>query len=164
MTADPTTLALSAIGGVASLARELLKSKGDEKSQGTIVEMMSLLMEAQTNTMAVKVENAALLQDKRDLEAEIQRLLDWTSEKQRYALMQIWAGASAYALKASQSNGEAPHLLCPNCFSQSKKSFLSPYQGAANNHGRTNGIACGVCPTKISYQHGSVPAANYAPG
>lgn len=163
---DPSTTAISAIGAAFKLARELVSSHADEKLKRDLGELAGLLFEAQTNSMAVKIENTALLDDKRDLEAELVRLKDWAAERERYALVRLWdySPAVAYGLLESKSNGQPAHFLCANCFDQTKKSFLGPYAAAIGKDGRANGLAC-ACGVKLIWPHSDLPpAAEYAPG
>ena len=163
--ADPVSNSISAIGAVASLATKLLKSHVDEQSKRDLVDMVSLLLEAQTNTMAVKVENTTLLDANRELAAEIERMKDWAAEKQRYALGPIWENAVAYLLKENQAAGQPPHALCPNCFTQSKKTFLGPYRTTHGSRGGYDqGMSCPACQTRMNYPYmGDLPALGYAP-
>lgn len=85
---------------------------------------------------------------------------DWEGEKNRYALVTIWEGAVAYALKESMSMGEPPHWLCTNCYQDGKKAILNESVNAKNFHG----VTCPVCKSTIQTAYYSLSAAEYAPG
>lgn len=130
-----------------------------------MAEMVALLLDAQMSTMAVKVENTSMLAENNALKAEVDRLRDWSAQQSRYKLTSIWGEgpAVAYSLKESQANGEPPHLLCPNCFAQTKKSFLAPYEHKSNKDGRQSGLAC-QCGCTVAYPwSGSPPTPQFAP-
>src|SRR4051794_8174501 len=60
----------------------------------------------------------------RTLEAEVASLKAWDAAKEPYELKPLGSGAIAYMLKPEARGTEPPHWLCPNCYTQGKKSFF----------------------------------------
>ena len=80
----------------------------------------------QEQIVAAQESYAALLENVRMLEAEARRLEIWESEKERYELKNVTEHSKilAYTLKGSEQGAEPPHWICPDCYSQAKKSLL----------------------------------------
>lgn len=119
ITSVMTTLA-TAIG----LAKDLANAKIDQATRDKAIALQSTIMEFQTLALAIKAENHALLDAKRDLEEQIRRMEEWGREEARYHLCELAPGVFAYALNPEAGTAEPAHLLCANCYQQRLKSIL----------------------------------------
>ena len=140
--------------GVGSLkaAFDITKGLNAANTQAGINEVKIALQEhilnAQQALAAANEQQSAVAERIRNLEQEIMRLKDWSAEKERYHLQDIYRGAMAYVPKPGMENGEPPHWLCANCFNQGRKSFLQfkgqdKRPGGGNGHQSTYG--CDAC-------------------
>jgi Zn finger protein HypA/HybF involved in hydrogenase expression len=60
----------------------------------------------------------------RQLEQEIMQFKDWEREKQRYVMKRFNPGTIAYVLQSGMADGEPPHCLCAQCYTEGKKGHL----------------------------------------
>jgi len=126
---DPLTALLTAIPSLAKAGADIAAASDEAKRNAQLIAFQSVIIQLQSTIASVQIQNASLLQDKRDLERQIAEMNGWEGEKQRYTLVTIWDGSVAYALKESASQGEPPHWLCTFCYSNGKKSILYPVEG-----------------------------------
>lgn len=115
------------------------------------LELQSLIIDAQNHVLATNEERSALLDKVSKLETEVAGLKNWDAEKERYKLTDVGSGVVAYVEKSSVTDGEVPHRLCANCFSQGQKSFLQPMHMMP---GRALVLACHRCGG-YGYAHGA---------
>jgi hypothetical protein len=113
------------------------------------IELQSIIIAAQQQTLAIQQSHAVLEAKTRDLEAECVRLKDWSREKQNYALREIAPGVFAYAEKQFVGAFQQAHKYCCNCFDHDEKSLLQQ-----TNH-MLSGIQlnCPRCPFKAIFNH-----------
>lgn len=125
-----------------------------------LIETGQMVVQLSASLMAEQAKNAALLKRERDLEEEIVQLKNWNLEKPRYQLVSIWAGAFAYALKPSMSNGEPAHWLCTTCYEHGKKSIL-----VATKHKDYPrfGAQCPVCKVFMISEYNNPSPHEFAP-
>lgn len=120
------------IGGLEGLknAMDAVKGLNGAITEGKIAEAKAALLTDLSNANFGLIDAQRLLLEDTDtiraLEAEIVKLKDWNAEAQRYELADAGLGSVAYRLKPEEGMGEPAHWLCPNCFAESKKSFLVP--------------------------------------
>jgi len=130
----------------------------DLMKKGSTLEAQEKIMSLREGAIELQEENMELKARIRELESQLKVKEDWSLEKSRYELVNPWKGpAQAYALKKDASNGEAPHLLCTNCFHESRKKILTPQS--------KEGWAYMVCPScKASLRTGyrGIGEAKYA--
>jgi hypothetical protein len=130
----------------------------DLLKKGSTMEAQEQIMSLREGALELQEENQELKKRVRELEDSLQTKENWSKEKGRYVLVNPWGGpAQVYALKKAGAESEAPHLLCTNCFHQSRKTILTP-QGK-------EGWAYLICPScKASIQTGyrKVGGAKYA--
>ena len=74
--------------------------------------------------MALQAQHAALVNELEAVKKRLADAEDWAAERARYELSEISPRVFAFAVKESMRGTEPPHLLCANCFQQSKKSLL----------------------------------------
>lgn len=121
--------AISSLKVATTLAKSILDTKNMVEVQGKVIEIQSALLEAQNSAISATSAQFELVEKVRQLESELKSATSWSGETERYALVSPFRnGGPVFALKSSAASGEAPHLLCPNCFSSRRKSFLAPIQ------------------------------------
>lgn len=109
--------------------------------KGSTIEAQEKIMELREGAIELQEQNIQLRERIRELEGQVKAVSDWEEQKNRYALVSPWNGpAQAYALKESHSQGERPHLLCTNCFHNSKRVLLNPSKSK-------DGFIALICPT-----------------
>jgi hypothetical protein len=119
-------------GALTGLSGALEIAKGIN-SKITAVEMAEAKSELLERLSTVQIALAEATQEVlsaqeriRTLEAEIVQLKEWDAEAESYELADTGAGALAYLPKGAEGNYKSGHWLCPNCFSERKKSLLIP--------------------------------------
>ena len=123
---------LAEIGaGLSSLkaAKDIVQGLNAAKTEAAInsvkIDLQGHILEAQQGLFAAQEAQSTDARRIAELEQEIMRLKDWSAEKERYRLVDIWRGTVDYTPKAGMENGEPPHWLCSNCFNHGRKSFLA---------------------------------------
>lgn len=89
-----------------------------------VSEVNAKLIDANTAVLASQEKQSFLSERVRQLEQEIIQSKNWQAESERYQLTEIAPGRLAYTIKPGYEKGETRHLLCTNCFCNSKKSYL----------------------------------------
>lgn len=117
-------LGIKALKSAFDIAKEIKDLNDTTAIRGKIIEMQSLIMEAQSSAIGAREDHAAQLDRIRSLEEEVSRLKAWDGERNRYELKDIGGAMFVYMLKRSERGNEPPHWLCPNCFEDGKKSLF----------------------------------------
>jgi len=117
--------AVAALKTAGEIAGSFLGLRDLAQVQGKVIELQSVILAAQQSALAAQGEQFTLLEQKRELEAEIARLRAWDAEKQRYGLREVAPGAVTHVVKPEAQGSEPVHAICSNCFEQGQKSFLS---------------------------------------
>jgi ribosomal protein L32 len=123
---NPVTLGLGSLKSAMDTLKSLNATITEAEVAKVRVEISGHLIAANAAMLDVQ---RTLLEDTdiiRALEAENMQLKDWSREAERYELDDVGQGAVAYALKPECTGSGAAHHLCPNCFTQRKRSFLQP--------------------------------------
>ena len=115
-----------------------LKSE-TEKNQA-IIDIQRNVLEAQRALTEADGVHAADLKRIAELEQEIVRLKDWSAERKRYQLVDVWQGAFAYMPKPGMEDGQPAHWLCTNCFNQGRRSFMQSKGGVDGDQ-----FGCDAC-------------------
>lgn len=105
-----------------------------------VSEVNAELISSQAATIASQKSEMTLTKRVSELEQKIMTLENWEREAERYQLTNLAPGIPTRTLKPGMEQGETPHPLCANCFSNHKKSFLQ-YNPPANR-GR---MTCARC-------------------
>jgi hypothetical protein len=148
-------LGIQALRTAFNLAKEAKELTDTTAIRAKVIEMQTLIMEAQSNAIDAREAHSHLVAQIRDLEQEIHRLKAWDNEKQKYELQSINGGSVAYALRADIADRGAPHWLCGNCFERGQKSFLQA--GAVGAVSQMVTWSCAVCSSKIMTSRDVVP-------
>ena len=116
---------VDAIGKAIELFKNLPKDKATQEFQKQLVEVQALAVASNKQMLKLQTQNHAL-------EEKLSKLEDFSEEKNRHELRRLGETVSVYVLKEEFMNrsGEV-HELCPNCFADSKLSYLdkSRFQG-----------------------------------
>jgi len=100
--------------------------------------MQQEILNAQSSLIDAQSRQTTLTETVGALKEQIARIKAWDRDKERYALVPIFAGALAYALKEECKGSEPPHWVCTRCSEDGFKSILNP------RHERQ--MFCYVCP------------------
>ena len=89
-----------------------------------------------------------MLERVRALESQLADRSAWDVEKGRYELRTVSNGeAVVYALKPDADGRDVPHWLCPNCFTNGRKSILFAEE---RKSGGARGWVCTPCKTRVA--------------
>jgi rubrerythrin len=127
--------------------KEMMEMARALKDLDNAMSRRDVIIALQEKIFAGNAAYSDLLQHKDELEKELMRLKDWEAEKARYALVELYDGALAYAVKEALRGTEPPHYICPSCYQQGKKSIL---QGTTWHLGE-HSLACPVCQLKVTH-------------
>jgi hypothetical protein len=144
MVAAEISAGVTSLRAALDITKAMIGLRDAETFRSKSIELQQVIIDALTQGIEAREAYAAQLDRIRALEAEVAGLNAWDAEKQNYELKGIGNGSVAYMLKSDARGTEPAHWLCPNCFSQGKKSFLNP-TGA--HLGRGYMYKCGNCGT-----------------
>jgi hypothetical protein len=129
------------------ITKAMVGLRDAEAFRAKSIELQGVVLEAFEKAIEAREAHSLQANRIRSLETEVANLKAWDAEKQLYELKPIGGqGAVAYVLKPDARGAETPHWLCPNCFAQSKKSFL---QNAGGMHGRMYVYSCFACKAAV---------------
>lgn len=144
--------AMSALKAAGETAKLIVASHDAGVIRQKVLELQTQILAAQSGALAAQSDQFTLLERVSDLEKQIADVKAWDTEKVRYELKAIDAGAFVYSLKVGVSDAEIPHWICTNCYEDGKKSILQ--------QGRTNRDVfwrCSACTAIISAPSGRCP-------
>ena len=116
--------ALSAINTLIDTAKKVVSLKSAVKDQAQLSALQQALINAQSATLELQQEYAALVAMKEQLEKQVAQLKAWDEDKANYELKPLAPGVLAYAYAPKTEPTKPPHWLCPNCWHEAKKSIL----------------------------------------
>ena len=152
------TAVIGSLKTAAEVAKTLIEIKPTAEVQKKIIEIQSALLAAQNSALSATTAQFEMQERVRELEARLKASEDWEVQRARYDLVAPWQGAAqAYALKESAAAGEAPHLLCTNCFHNSKRVVLNP-----NRRDGWIVMTCPDCKASLDTGYKGIGAATYA--
>ena len=142
----------------ADVAKALVDLKLTGEVHAKVAELQTALLAAQSSALSATSAQFQLQERVRELESRLKEAHDWSATKLRYALVSPWRGAAqVYALKRSEAHGEAPHLLCTNCFNAGKPVILNPAR-----LGNRTIMVCPACKASLEAGYSGVGPAKYA--
>lgn len=149
---------MTALKGAKDIATAMKDVRDGVILQEKVIELNGKILDAQSSAFIANDERTALIQKVGDLERRVADLETWNAEKEKYQLTDVGDGVVAYRLKEDMETGEAPHLLCANCYQNGKKSFL---QATQELRMRRRVHLCPACKTEFvfSYVQPPPPAA-----
>lgn len=145
--------AITSLKAAFDLTKAMIGVRDATVLQGKVVDLRSIIMEAQASAIDAREAHAAQIDRIRDLEAEIVGFKAWDAEKERYELKTVGTGVVAYMLKPDSRGAQPPHWLCPNCYSKGKKSF---FQATGATIGRARVFKCVMCESIVTVD--AIPA------
>ena len=155
---------ISAGLGSLKAAFDITKGLNAASTQASVnevkIELQQHIIEAQQALSAANEAQSAGARRIAELEAEIVRMKNWESERQRYQMKRFTPGSVAYCLKPEMAEGEAPHRICPHCYQEGKKGFL---QATAKIEGRGRVHQCTSCRAEVVLGSEMADAADPAP-
>ncbi|NJL07581.1 MAG: hypothetical protein HC900_04445 [Methylacidiphilales bacterium] len=99
------------------IAGSLLKMRDRVMVDNALAELMSKLVSAQ-------VEQLALVEKIREMDARLNEIDTWNETRDRYYLRDFGGNTFAYELKREFADSEPIHRICPNCYSLKRVSVL----------------------------------------
>ena len=154
---------LGSLKAAKDIVQGLSAAKTEAAVNGVKIDLQGLILDAQQGLFAAQEAQSADARRIADLEREIIRLRDWSTERQRYQLVDAWRGAVAYMPRSGMEDGEPAHWLCANCFNQGRKSFLQfKGQGATQGGSRSEESLDGCDDCKGSMRTSSRTKPTYA--
>jgi hypothetical protein len=109
--------ALNIAKGMKSLNDTVVRNESVSKLLDTLISLQMQALEVQSQAQALDIENFEM--KRKLLEAE-----DWKKTEENYKLKDLGANVYVYAYNKEGDSREPMHYLCPNCFSDKKKSIL----------------------------------------
>jgi hypothetical protein len=146
MPATEIATAVNNVNALLNIAKAMIGLRDAEMFRARVIEFEGMILDSLTKAVQATEAQAAQLDEIRSLKAEVANLKAWDAEKPRYELKSIGSGSVAYILKPSARGSEPPHWLCPNCFTQGKKSF---FQSSGKMSGRTWVYDCVGCRSSV---------------
>ena len=139
--------AVTGIRAALDITKAMVGLRDAEAFRTKSIELQGVVLDAFEKAIEAREAYAVQAERIRALETEVADLKAWDTEKQRYELKSIGGGGSvAYILKPDARGTETPHWLCPNCFTNGKKSF---FQASGGMSGRAWVFECGSCRSKV---------------
>lgn len=146
------------------IAKGLIDLKTMAEVQTKTAELNQMILAAQNDLFAANATHASLVEEIGELKERLLRMESWDAQKKRYKLVAVSAGATAYALQKSMSDGEPPHYLCANCYENGKRSILNAGHSMRALGGYTVVLICTAPTCKATMDTGalSISGAKYA--
>lgn len=139
--------AITSLRSALEVTKAMIGLRDAEAFRLKSIELQGIILDALEKGIEARESYAGQIDKVRELEAEVERLKEWGSEKERYTLSSVGAGAMVYMLKSDQRGNGPAYWLCPNCFAQGKKSF---FQGTGKMEGRRWTYKCIGCGAVIA--------------
>jgi len=125
------TEGIKALKKAKNIIEDLIKARDFIKHKELLKGLLTDVISAQTVTLQLQEEHSTLIATIDDLEKEIVRLKDWSTERERYRLQEVAPEVFAYVLDESMGHGEPIHLLCCNCYDNGQKGRFQPFNESA---------------------------------
>lgn len=136
---------VSALKSAVDITKAMIDLRDAQAIQTKVIELNSKILEAQSSAFTANDERTTLIELVGAPKKEVADLKAWGAEKEKYELSNVGRGAVAYIRKRDAQPSENPHWLCPNCYQQSKKSFLQYHHADQRDHV----YDCSACGQKI---------------
>ncbi len=150
------SVALSSLKAARDISQAMLELKSTADIQLKVIELQGQILTAQNSALNAQSEQYELKKKLSEAEAELVRLLQWETEKQRYSLLEISPGVFSYGLKEESRGTEPGHWLCANCFNKGAKSILQ--FTSETSTGKLKRYKCHNCNSEIM-----IANANWSP-
>jgi hypothetical protein len=158
---DPATVtsALDALKSIKSISEAMVSLRSGPAFDQKKLELERSILDARSGILAIQEQRLAILGEIDDLKKQVASMETWATEKARYELKNVDAGATVRALKPSMQGDDPPHWLCPNCYEGGKKSILQN-SGPATERGAehfNNIWRCKPCGCAVRTNHSVNP-------
>jgi DNA repair exonuclease SbcCD ATPase subunit len=164
---------MAAIGGAVSglkaaleIGKGIQALKTSTEVRQKTSDLLDALLDARMKLVEAANTQSALLQQIEELEQKIASFEHWDSEKQRYQLKAIDAGAFAYMHKPGMENGEPAVWLCQTCFEKRHKSplqFRSQLTSPGGGRGMHAKWGCNLCKAEVMVYYARKPSEPWEP-
>lgn len=119
--------AFSSLKTATDISKTFVDIKSESEIQSKVISLQNALLDAQNCALSATAAQFEMQEKIRELATQLKNIANWEVQKNRYLLVNPWKGpAQAYALKHSFAENETAHLLCANCFHESKRVILNP--------------------------------------
>jgi hypothetical protein len=142
--------AITGLRAVFDITKAMVGLRDAEAFRSKSIELQEVVLETIEKAIESREAYSAQTERIRALEAEVADLKAWDAEKQDYELKPAGNGSVAYMLKPHKRRAEPPHWLCPNCYSNGKRSFLN---ATGQQVGRGWRYACPNCKAEPACGH-----------
>ncbi|MGI4819467.1 MAG: hypothetical protein ACRYFE_13230 [Janthinobacterium lividum] len=140
-------LAVGSLQAALDIAKSLVGIRDQAMVQSRVIELNQIILQAQEEATDAREERNNLRRKIYTLEQEIANHNEWRKEAALYELKDMGQGVVLYVRKA---NDQPNHILCPNCFSVHKKSFVQKTQ--ATRHGEYFIHKCFSCSSEFEFE------------
>ena len=114
------------------------------KDMDDAVRRNAAVLELQEKILTAQQAQFALIEHVAELEKKQASFEQWTAEKEKYELQEIYPKTFAYVIKESARGTEPSHLICAACYQRRKKSIL---QKSSAVH-----LTCPECKTQVEFK------------
>lgn len=142
---------LSAFLGGLKAASDVIKGlssmKVDAAVNEKVIELSSIIISLQAETLSLQTEYSKLVQTKSELEKVITKMNEWNITKEKYILREIAPDVFAYSHKEEKDSAGNKHWLCANCMDNEKKESI--YQVSIKGNLPNHTYYCPSCKNEI---------------
>ncbi len=121
-----TTAVLTSFAHANNILKAIIGVRDTVVNLEQVNELLAEINSIQSGYFSLLQQNTSMLTEIDNLKKEIAAFEAWDTQKNRYKLYSPWDSAVVYAITCSQSNGEPPHWICPQCYENRKRAFLYP--------------------------------------
>ena len=118
------TQAMSSIKAITDLTVLMGKVKTDSAIREKAIELQSIILTLQSALTTIHIQYDTLLAEKDSLKQQLMNFENWETEKTKYQLVEVGAGAFVYTISPAQQSTEPKYWLCTQCYENRKKSIL----------------------------------------
>jgi TctA family transporter len=139
-------------GGIAALKTAFDVAKGLKDIHDATIRNVAII-ELQEKILSAQAAQSALIDRVRELEQQVADFEKWETEKEKYELKCVAAGAFARMLKPEARGAEPAHWLCTQCYENRKTSVMQRF----GNLGDRAGHKCPECGNSFTIGTSVVP-------
>lgn len=146
MVAELTTL-LTSLKAASDIVKGLNSMKIDAAVNEKVIELSSIIISLQVETLSLQTKYSQLIQTKSELEKIITQMKEWNITKEKYILREIAPDVFAYVHKEEKESAGNKHWLCANCMDNEKKESI--YQVSKKGNIPIHTYYCPSCKNEI---------------
>jgi len=133
--------AMSALGSALGFAKSALEARDEAKINAALADINQKHLDLSMAALQLAEKLGSLQSTNAELQREIAELRSAKSERERYVLHEVTAGAFCYRANPGKSGTEPEHYLCQPCYDQGIKSVMRFYETSGM------GISELICPS-----------------